>query len=933
VDVIVQKAATSQPQLPTEASTRATDQRAAEQARVGTLLDAKWHLDSVLGRGGMATVYAATHRTTRGRAAVKVLHLEFAQDDDVRERFVREARIANSIQHPARVAVLDEGLSDQGEIFLVMDLLEGSPLDVHMRREGARGSVEEKLRIFDPVLDLLGECHAASIIHRDIKPANIFLTSSGQVKVLDFGIARLRENRGDVDPTRQGTVLGTPAFMAPEQALGLSDLVDGRADLWSVGACMYTMITGHRVHRARSENESMVLAATKAADSIAIAMPDLAVEVVSFIDKALAHDRSHRFPDAATMRAELGTLLAALRTGQVTQVKRQRGDALVVKSGVTEDEEVLASTELRNRALERMRSIWKNLGNFVTGSYQYGAQHPVPSDALRLALEEINTSLAARPDSVVWDVSPYAFTYAKAPIWEPERIPFDRVPYALFGHGLRKVQLRAGVTEDELRACLAIIARDRKSGLSLTDDPVADLWAQRFEHIAYQAIDSFAVGDADEVEGFEAEAEEVAQGALELSLVAKGWEEFQLDSLEARAMQANLTAGLETASKVASQLAIDVPTRASIGAQVALPAERWTERYVDVLAAGLLEGVSGGDAEAVASSLAAWTGEQVAKGASDAAFGLFGSLGTALAAGTTPDLAEVIERIVAGAMFETATLSEALRKLAARADRAGGDADWASAAFPPDVTAGIERVLALRDASFFDVALDHWLGTTDSRVRGPLVPYIRKWAGGREAALGSRIEQGPSEAALALIDLVGTLATSEAGAAFALGLKSEHPEVRQAALRALGDDDVHGDVTRLLHDPVSDLRCEALRVVARRKLRTVGPLIVRRIQQESFQSLGSGERKEWLVCLHALHPARGEEIAIEMLGHAPMIPNDANDRNRILALDVLAGSDSGDALAAVKKAARTGWWNSPLVREAASRALAVIAARTGGSSS
>ena len=132
------------------------------QERVGTLLNEKWQIDALLGRGGMATVYAATNRSTRARVAVKVLLLEFAQDFDVRERFVREARIANSIQHPATVAVLDEGLSDRGEIFLVMELLEGTTLDAFIRERASTVTLADKLAFFDPVLDVLGECHAAA---------------------------------------------------------------------------------------------------------------------------------------------------------------------------------------------------------------------------------------------------------------------------------------------------------------------------------------------------------------------------------------------------------------------------------------------------------------------------------------------------------------------------------------------------------------------------------------------------------------------------------------------------------------------------------------------------------------------------------------------------------------------------------------------------
>ena len=215
------------------------------QARVGTALNAKWSIDAVLGVGGMGTVYAATHRNG-SRAAVKLLHSEFAREGSIRDRFLREGKIANRIEHPAVVKVFDDDVSEGGEPFLVMDLLEGETFSQLHKRNGRKLSVEETFRIFEVVLDLLSRCHAAAIVHRDIKPANIFLTRDGLVKVLDFGIARLREAGSGVDATRAGTALGTPSFMAPEQAVGV-DGVDGRADLFSVGACVYFAVGSSRV--------------------------------------------------------------------------------------------------------------------------------------------------------------------------------------------------------------------------------------------------------------------------------------------------------------------------------------------------------------------------------------------------------------------------------------------------------------------------------------------------------------------------------------------------------------------------------------------------------------------------------------------------------------------------------------------------------------
>src|SRR5260221_10695348 len=164
------------------------------KARVGMVLDGKWHLDSVLGIGGMATVYAATHRN-RKRVAIKMLHPEVSIDKQVTTRFPREGYLANPVGHPGTVSFLDD--------------------------------------------------------------------EEGQIKVLDFGIARLRELTAGqtAGSTRSGSLLGTPAFMSPEQARGRSQDVDERTDLWAVGATMYTLLSGKYVHEAETINEQLILTA------------------------------------------------------------------------------------------------------------------------------------------------------------------------------------------------------------------------------------------------------------------------------------------------------------------------------------------------------------------------------------------------------------------------------------------------------------------------------------------------------------------------------------------------------------------------------------------------------------------------------------------------------------------------------------------------
>jgi serine/threonine-protein kinase len=270
------------------------------RARVGQMLVGKYRLDRLLGVGGMAAVYAATHRNKK-RFAVKMLHQELSLHPGLRTRFMREGYVANTVEHPGAVTVIDDDVTEDGSAFLVMELLHGAPVDEVCARKGGKLPVQHVLAIADQLLDVLAAADAKSIVHRDIKPANVFITRDGQVKVLDFGVARLRDAQG-AQATHSGMALGTPAFMAPEQALGRSEEISGRTDVWAVGATMLSLLTGRSVHEASSAQEQMVFAATKPAPSLAVLMPDAPASVVALVDKALAFDQSARWQSAGAMR-------------------------------------------------------------------------------------------------------------------------------------------------------------------------------------------------------------------------------------------------------------------------------------------------------------------------------------------------------------------------------------------------------------------------------------------------------------------------------------------------------------------------------------------------------------------------------------------------------------------------------------------------------
>jgi serine/threonine-protein kinase len=274
---------------------------ASARARVGTVLCCKWRLDTLLGVGGMAAVYAATHRNG-ARVAIKILHPQLSVDQSIRDRFLREGYVANSVNHPGVVRVLDDDVTDDGAVFFVMDLLEGETLDARWSRQGPRLAAQDVLAIGDQVLDVLAAAHDRGVIHRDVKPENVFVANDGTVRLLDFGIARLRELSAASQATRAGAMLGTPAFMPPEQALGHVDEIDARSDLWGVGATMFALLTGRLVHEGGTVNEQLIAAATKPAPPLRVLAPDLPLPVREVVDRALAFDKNSRWPDARTMQ-------------------------------------------------------------------------------------------------------------------------------------------------------------------------------------------------------------------------------------------------------------------------------------------------------------------------------------------------------------------------------------------------------------------------------------------------------------------------------------------------------------------------------------------------------------------------------------------------------------------------------------------------------
>jgi serine/threonine-protein kinase len=279
--------------------------------REGDLIGSRFRLDRPLGEGGFAVVWAATHTVTRRRVALKLLKEPFAADVRVRQRFLREARVASAVRHSNVIAIQDVFEHDGGRPVIVMDLLDGESLGDRIRRAGAL-PLEEVATILLPVVSAVECAHGLGIVHRDLKPDNIFLAqtpaSTGahvEVKVLDFGIAKLTAREGDAARsgglTRTGALLGTPYYMSPEQIFGDGE-VDAQSDVWSIGVVLYECLAGVRPTQADSVGQIIRIIASDAIVPLEQRKPELPRDVTDIVRRALSFDNAAR-PTVAELRA------------------------------------------------------------------------------------------------------------------------------------------------------------------------------------------------------------------------------------------------------------------------------------------------------------------------------------------------------------------------------------------------------------------------------------------------------------------------------------------------------------------------------------------------------------------------------------------------------------------------------------------------------
>jgi serine/threonine-protein kinase len=288
---------------------------------VGSVIADTYTIEALLGRGGMGAVFLASHKRLAGKhVAIKILHTEI-EDADVVARFKREAEIAAKLNHPNIVGVIDYNVAPDGMPYLVLDYLEGETLAQRI----ARGplALEPMLSILRQIGSALAAAHRAGIVHRDLKPQNIFLVPTevdGRVveiaKVLDFGISKIRGSQ--TVKTQDSTLLGTPQYMAPEQATGQHALVDERTDVFALGAIVYEMLSGQPAFTGASIPEVVFKVVYEQPAPLAPLAPAATPAILAAVERAMAKPSDERFPTVTAFVEAITGQPLTLNRGQQT---------------------------------------------------------------------------------------------------------------------------------------------------------------------------------------------------------------------------------------------------------------------------------------------------------------------------------------------------------------------------------------------------------------------------------------------------------------------------------------------------------------------------------------------------------------------------------------------------------------------------------------
>ena len=887
-------------------------------ARLGTILSG-WRLDAPIGQGRIAAVYAASNKEDE-RAAVKVMNPEFKGDERVRKRLFREANIARFIEHPSAVPVLVNDVTSAGDPFLVMPRLFGRDLHRLADLHGGKLGPTTAILIALETLELVEHCHSMGVHHRNLAPFNLYLTVDGDIRVFDFGSASVEGEFGVQSLAAFNSDLH--GYIAPELLLSDQAVGDARSDLFSLGACLFTMLSGAKIADSVSfatwldveRNDEPNKIPYDAIPPLATIAPELPAALTELVDRALSPEPAHRFQTASELRDALAVALGDSGAHLVHDRDDRRSalSAILGKFYSSVDELEREETGAW-RSAEILRSLFRLVENVLYAARRHGWEHGETTVRLEFLVENILSSVADDDEGVFWVVRPYSFDYRGEPFWEPEN-PYDKIVYNIFDAGFRKMHLLPGLTAEECREFLRWLTLDPDQDLAIEDDLATMFWQKEFAFVRCELVSAVVLQDVEDYERLDNELQEMRADAIDHlratiasrltgdTGVEAAAEEEQADYVVARA----------------SLLDMDPGFLADLDESTQCMAPLWRGRLAYILGISRDDAVARGDVDMVDRPYDTVIRVAIESDRLADALEIFARLAKAKNdPESTRRLAQplLIEGRFAAIMRRLVPANERLiykAELTFLSDRLALLLQWTPSDRMPHVVAALGRC-------------------HDRTILGLLLDFIDRNAAGFEAELGRKLATvGPllGSNLIAILTEHFSPATIDA---LSNAFRSPHSKIRIEAAEVLAryaPARAYRELRKLIRDEEPRIRTRAVEAIGKNKLTEGARDLLDRMAERGFHQLPIQERRAVMRTAVAITDEDGEFRLAELVKSHGLTADEDLDASRLAAVEILAEhAYSEAAVDALKAASRKRWWNSKDLQSAAAQAQASVSAR------
>ncbi len=923
-------------------------QRQVEQ-RLGTRLEGVGVIQDIVGIGGMATVYR-TETDDGASVAVKMMHEHLADKGTLRERFLREAKILDQADHPNAVTVYGRGTAETGEAYFTMELLDGWEVETVWKKKEEEFPVAEALEIGMQALAALHAYHEAEVLHRDLKPSNLFLTKSGTVKLIDFGVARFHDDEQDTQKTRAGTALGTPAYMAPEQAMGKVDMLDRRTDVYGLGAVLFTLLSGRRVHEADTNDETLVMAATQPAESLARHAPDVPTEAVQVVDTALSWDREDRFQSAEQMRRAIAELLDESTADLDREKKVSEQEAQEAEEAVSEDIADVV-VDITEESVEGMQVMFDRIDQMLQSARMYEWEHDKTKQKARHAFEAFRDIMDLDEGECYWQVRPHSFEIADEVIWNPDE-PFDIVPYNLFLDGFRRIQLRSSLDPREMIRFAEWLTTDPEYDLPPEDDLATVLWDADMPSVDANLVSTPAVIDPNSDDVLQEQTQDLIEDA-ESFFEQDGAGKQLLKAMrtgayaEAEAMSegasGEVSGGLGKDFTLHDKGLSDQNRVEQLGEAILPSAQNWDRRVELIVTELWTETTDPTDDPDFAQSVREMVEHYVDIRRLKTLLRILIRTHSRL---ETPDQRrffaetllddEIVGRLSNAIRQATNPEVETLDRRRQVFDSERQDDDDDDNEIDRKLLKMYGRLLKFLPEDYYGIVLRDFVGASEP-FRKTIARYLHRYVTGHEWELAELFDALEVDGIEMLMRIVAHAGTEPAFEVLREMLHdSSELELRKHALDLLSKKfdlakqrfDLTPDLADLFTDAHPEMRLASLKLARKLEFTPLADKAAQRARSKAFHQLPVAERRAVLQTLVSLSRPRAREVAIEMATGAGWIPDESRQKSRVLALRFLGeiGADE-EALHAARKGCGRWWWNSPEIRDAAQTATEQIERR------